>query len=212
LTGEIGSGKSYVGEKLVALAKASGLEAHNIELDHLAWQIQSDLKEDKYTIVRKQIIDIFGAEAANLDGSINRKALGEIVFADQQKLNKLNEIMETPILVRLRRELKNKKGLIILNAALLAEAKMSQLSNYNTILLSVDEGIQNKRLLERDLSQEQIKRRLISQYDFISKKKALMAEIKRNQQGKLWILDNSHASDLEIKKLFKDLLLYFGLN
>lgn len=212
LTGEIGTGKSYVGQKLVSLANKMNLEAHNIELDHLAWQIQSDLKEEKYEVVRKQIADTFGAEVINSDGSINRKVLGEIVFADQKKLNKLNEIMETPILVRLRRELKNKKGLIILNAALLAEAKMSQLSNYNTILLSVDEKIQNKRLLDRDLNQAQIKRRLKSQYDFASKKKSLEAEIKQNQQGKLWVLNNDKASDLEIKKLLKDLLFYFGLN
>lgn len=212
LTGEIGSGKSYIGQKLVELANKINLEAHNIELDHLSWQIQSDLKEEKYEIVRKQIIDTFGAEVANVDGSINRKTLGEIVFADKQKLNKLNEIMETPILVRLRRELKNKKGLIILNAALLAEAKMSQLSNYNTILLSVDEKIQNKRLSDRDLSQEQIKRRLKSQYDFLSKKKYLEAEIKQNQQGRLWILDNNNVSNSETKKLLQDLLFYFGLN
>ncbi len=211
LTGEIGTGKSYVGQKLVSLANKMNLEAHNIELDHLAWQIQSDLKEEKYELVRKQIANTFGAEVINPDGSVNRKTLGEIVFADQKKLNKLNEIMETPILVRLRRELKNKKGLIILNAALLAEAKMSQLSNYNTILLSVDEKIQNKRLLDRDLSQAQIKRRLKSQYDFASKKKSLETEIKQNQQGKLWVLNNDKASDLEIKKLLKDLLFYFGL-
>lgn len=212
LTGEIGAGKSHVGQKLVSLANEMNLEAHNIELDHLAWQIQSDLKEEKYELVRKQIADTFGVEVINPDGSINRKTLGEIVFADQKKLNKLNEIMETPILVRLRRELKNKKGLIILNAALLAEAKMSQLSNYNTILLSVDEKIQNKRLLDRDLSQAQIKRRLKSQYDFASKKKSLETEIKQNQQGKLWVLKNDKASDLEIKKLLQNLLSYFGLD
>lgn len=212
LTGEIGSGKSYLGQKLVNFAKAKGLDAHNIELDHLSWQIQADLKEDKYAVVRKQIIDVFGAEVPNPDGSINRKVLGEIVFADQKKLERLNEIMETPILVRLRRELKNKKGLIFLNAALLAEAKMSQLSNYNAILLSVDEKIQNKRLLDRDLNQEQIKRRLMSQYDFTSKKKFLEAEIKQNKQGKLWILNNNAASDSEIEKLLRDILSYFSLN
>ena len=212
LTGEIGSGKSYVGQKLVDLAKKNGLKAHNIELDDLAKQIQSDLKEDKYEIVRKQIIDVFGVEVSNSDGSINRKILGEIVFADQKKLSRLNELMETPILVRLRRELKNKKGLIILNAALLAEAKMSQLSNYNTILLSVDEKTQNQRLLDRDLSQEQIKRRLKSQYDFASKKKYLEVKISKNQQGKLWVFDNRNASELEIKKLLQSVLSYFGFD
>lgn len=212
LTGEIGAGKSYVGQKLVELAKAMNLEAHNIELDHLSWQIQDDLKEEKYEVVRKQIIDTFGAEVGNIDGSINRKALGEIVFADQKKLERLNEIMDTPILVRLRRELKDKKGLIFLNASLLAEAGMGQLSNYNMILLSVDEATQEKRLLDRDLDKEQIKRRLMSQYDFAHKKKQLEKEIAENRQGKLWVLENSTSNELEIKKLLQELAVYFGLN
>ncbi|AKM81412.1 MAG: Pantetheine-phosphate adenylyltransferase [Candidatus Pacebacteria bacterium GW2011_GWF2_38_9] len=212
LTGEIGVGKSYLGQKMVALAQKMGLEAHNIELDHLSWQIQSDLKEEKYEVVRKKIIDTFGAEIANNDGSINRKILGEIVFANQKKLDKLNEIMETPILVRLRRELKNKKGLIFLNAALLVEAQMSQLSNYNTILLGVDEKTQQERLLERGLNKEQIKRRLKSQYDFANKKKNLQKEIEMSKQGKLWTLNKKNVTGEEMKKLLNELLLYFGIN
>lgn len=212
LSGEIGSGKSYVGQKLVDLATNFGIEAHNIELDHLSWQIQADLKEEKYAVVRKQIIAAFGDEVANTDGSINRKVLGELVFADQKKLNLLNEIMDTPILVRLRRELKDKKGLIFLNAALLVEAKMSQLSNYNMILVSVDEKIQEKRLLARDLDKEQIRRRLLSQYDFAHKKEQLEKEIVANRQGKLWVLENSISSELKIKKLLQELIAHFGLN
>jgi dephospho-CoA kinase len=211
LTGEIGAGKSYVGQKLVELAKTMNLEAHNIELDHLSWQIQDDLKEEKYEVVRKQIVDTFGAEVGNVDGSINRKALGEIVFADQKKLERLNEIMDTPILVRLRRELKDKKGLIFLNASLLAEAGMSQLSNHNTILLSVDEKTQEKRLLARDLDKEQIKRRLISQYDFAHKKEQLEKEIEENRQGKLWVLENQVDNDSKIKKILQNVLAYFEL-
>ena len=209
LTGEIGAGKSYVGEKLVELAKEMNLEAHNIELDHLSWQIQDDLKEEKYEVVRKQIIDTFGAEVGNADGSINRKALGEIVFADQKKLERLNEIMDTPILVRLRRELKDKKGLIFLNASLLAEAGMGQLSNYNMILLSVDEITQEKRLLARGLDKEQIKRRLMSQYDFAHKKEQLEKEIEDNRQGKLWVLENQEKNEKKIEELLKNLSEYF---
>lgn len=211
LTGEIGAGKSYVGQKLVELAKTMNLEAHNIELDHLSWQIQDDLKEEKYEVVRKQIVDTFGAEVGNADGSINRKALGEIVFADQKKLERLNEIMDTPILVRLRRELKDKKGLIFLNASLLAEAGMGQLSNYNMILLSVDEVTQEKRLLSRDLDKEQIKRRLKSQYDFAHKKEQLEKEIEVNRQGKLWVLENQVDNDSEIKEMLQNVLAYFEL-
>lgn len=211
LTGEIGSGKSYVGEKMLELARKKGLEAHNIELDHLSWQIQEDLQEEKYALVRKQITDLFGAEVAKADGSINRKVLGEIVFADQEKLKKLNEIMATPILVRLRRELKDKKGLIFLNAALLVEASMSQLVNYNMLLLSVSEKVQQERLLSRGLNQEQIQRRLQSQYNFLNKKKHLEDDIAKYGQGKLWILENDSAKEQDIQKTLDSILLYFGL-
>lgn len=211
LTGEIGSGKSYVGEKMLELARKKGIEAHNIELDHLSWQIQEDLQEEKYALVRKKITDLFGAEVAKADGSINRKVLGEIVFADQEKLKKLNEIMATPILVRLRRELKDKKGLIFLNAALLVEASMSQLVNYNMLLLSVSEKFQQERLLGRGLNQEQIQRRLQSQYNFLNKKKHLEDNIAKYGQGKLWILENDSAKEQDVQKTLDSILLHFGL-
>jgi pantetheine-phosphate adenylyltransferase/dephospho-CoA kinase len=212
LTGEIGSGKSYVGEALVELAKKDNVSFHNLELDILAQQIQQDLSEEKYALVRKEIVENFGEGVKSKDGSIDRKALGEIVFADAQKLAKLNSIMHTPILVRLRKELKNKKGLIVLNAALLAETKMMDLSNYNLILLNVDEKIQEQRLVERGLNKEQIKRRLLSQYDFKKKKEIIEETIAQNQHGKLFILDNSQENnEAAIASLWQDLKKYFSI-
>ncbi len=211
LTGEIGSGKSYVGEQLVALAKEVGLQAHSIELDQLAWQIQSDLQEAKYASVRKQIAAVFGSGVLTENGAIDRKALGEIVFGSQAALEQLNAIMATPILVRLRKELKNKQGLIILNAALLVEAQMSQLTNYNMILLQVDGQVQQERLLARGLTAEQIQRRLASQYDFTRKKEILEQAITDSKQGQLWIFDNTKATKVEIKKLLEQIRAYFKM-
>jgi pantetheine-phosphate adenylyltransferase len=212
LTGEIGSGKSYVGEQLVKLAKKDKIVAHNIELDLLAQQIQEDLSEEKYELVRQEIIKNFGQEVSKEDRSIDRKALGEIVFADSQKLTKLNEIMHTPILVRLRKELKNKEGLIILNAALLAETEMMDLSNYNLILLNVNEKTQEQRLIKRGLSKEQIKRRLASQYDFAKKKNIIEKAISNYQHGQLFILENSaDSNEQKIARLWQDLKKYFAL-
>jgi pantetheine-phosphate adenylyltransferase len=212
LTGEIGSGKSYIGESLVELAQKDGVSLHNLELDLLSQQIQQDLSEEKYTLVRKEIIKTFGEGVAKSDGSIDRKALGEIVFADAQKLAKLNQIMHTPILVRLRKELKNKKGLIVLNAALLAETEMMDLSNYNLILLNVADGVQERRLIKRGLNKEQIKRRLLSQYDFDKKKKIIEKAIAQKQHGKLFILDNSQENnEATIINLWQDLKKYFSI-
>jgi pantetheine-phosphate adenylyltransferase/dephospho-CoA kinase len=210
LTGEIGSGKSYVGELLVKMARKDHLPVHNIELDILAQQIQEDLNEEKYELVRQEIIKNFGQKVCKKEGGIDRKALGEIVFADSQKLTKLNEIMHTPILVRLRKELKNKKGLVILNAALLAETRMMDLSNYNLILLDVNEKTQEQRLIKRGLNKDQIKRRLASQYDFAKKKKIIEQAISKHQHGRLFILENSLMNNEEkIATLWQDLKKYF---
>jgi len=211
LSGEIGSGKSYLGEQLVELGQAAGIEVHNIELDQLSWQIQSDLNEAKYALVRAEIIETFGPVVANEDGTINRKALGEIVFADAAKLELLNEIMRTPIMVRLRRELKNKTGLIILNAALLLEAKMSSLVNNNMILLDVDAKIQQQRLLARGLEPEQIQRRLESQYDLPHKSMELKKMIQRDQQGKLWLFNNDRHDEQAQRALLQDIVAYFKI-
>lgn len=163
-------------------------------------------------MVRQQIKDVFGTAVLQADGSINRKALGEIVFADAAKLAQLNEIMATPILVRLRKELLGKRGLIILNAALLVEAEMSQLANYNMILLSVAAAVQQERLLARGLEPKQIQRRLASQYDFAHKRAHLEADIAAKQQGKLWTLENNGENQQVVQHLFDELVGYFGLS
>jgi dephospho-CoA kinase len=210
LTGEIGVGKSYVGERLVDLAKDRGFAAHNIELDDISHQIQSDLKGEKYALLRKEIVETFGNEVLE-NGKINRKALGEIVFNDQEKLIKLNEIMHTAILLRLRKELKNLEGLVFINAALLAEAEMTTFANNNMLLLKANDKVQEKRLLERGLNKEQIKRRIDSQYNFANKKKNLENVIKEQGNGKLWIYDNSKGSDKELNKLLDQFLEYFKI-
>lgn len=213
LTGEIGVGKTYVGEKFVELGRARGLEVHNIDLDKIGHQIQEKLTQAKYQQIRKTIIKKFGKKVAHQNGTINRKILGEIVFEDQEKLEELNQIMYTPILVRLRRELQGKKGLIFFNAALIIEASMTYLCNHNMILVKADKATQQHRLLARNLTKQQIKRRLDSQYDFMTKKKTLEKVIKKDQQGQIWIVNNNgQNTDKNIQKCFEAVItsLKFG--
>ncbi len=202
VTGEIGVGKSFVCQKLVELGKEQGLEVHHIELDHLAHDIYERLTETGYAKVRQQLTKEFGEKIKNPAGTINRKILGEIVFHDEDKLAALNKIMYTPILVRLRRELYGKKGLILLNAALIAESDMAYLSNNNVILVKADEKIQRQRLEARDLTVEQIKTRLASQYDFAKKKQELEKIIRRDHQGQLWIVESNGRKVVQDLKQF----------
>lgn len=163
VTGTIGSGKSYVTEKFVELGKSKGIEVHNIDLDRISHDILSTLKEPKYIQVRENIVEAFGENVKNPDGSINRKSLGEIVFNNSEKLALLDEIMQSPIEERMRREMYGKKGLILINAALLLEKRLLHYSNNNVLIVTVNEEKQHERLKLRGLTEEQISHRVSSQ-------------------------------------------------
>jgi len=191
ITGEIGVGKSYVGKKLEDIGKTNGVSVHNVELDEIGHKILSCLEEPKYQEVRQTVVETFGEQLMLPDGQINRKALGEIVFNDQDKLEELNKIMHDPIMVRLRRELYGKKGLVLFNAALLAESEMGYLCNNNHVLVTANKESQERRLRKRGLSSQQIERRLGCQYSTQEKKEKIEATISRDKQGKLWTFNNS---------------------
>jgi pantetheine-phosphate adenylyltransferase len=210
ITGEIGSGKSYIGNEFVRLGKQKSIEVHNIELDQIAHDILSTLNEPVYVSTRKKISSRFGKHLIQQDGSIDRKVLGEIVFNDQSALEELNRIMENPLHVRLRKELQRKDGLIVVNAALIAETGMSYISNNNTLLVYVDKNTQESRLLSRGLTSEQIKRRLQSQYNYSKKRQKLEENIQRSNHGTIWTIDNSGKKD-EIETTFEDILAHFGI-
>lgn len=204
VTGCMGCGKSYVCKKFEELGKKYDIPVHNIELDYLGHEILSKNDEPKYEEVRNKVKNTFpGVEKE--DGSIDRKALGEIVFNDYEKLKELNEIMLTPITVKLRREMHDKKGLILVNAALLAEADLGHVYNNNVVLVTADKDSQYRRLKERNLNEAQIERRLNSQYSEEEKKAAL--ESKAKYHGNVWTLDNSDDSDPNaVEEMFNDVV------
>ncbi len=210
ITGEIGAGKSYVSERFVELGKKQGVPVHHIDLDYVTHQIYQELPQPKYHQVRDTIASEFGSRVKNNDGGINRKVLGEIVFNDYDKLRRLNQIMEKPLLVRIKRELYGKEGLILLNAALIIEANMTFLSNNHVCLIKTDDRTQKKRLTERDLNQEQIQRRLDSQYTFSEKQKSLQEQIEQDGFGQSWVINNTQqASASEIENKLSQIFRYF---
>ena len=198
VTGEIGAGKSYISKKLEEIGKERGILVYNIELDYLPHQIYSgELKEPRYVSIRNEIVSIFGDAVGNTDGTINRHELGDIVFNDSLKLDQLNEIMKKPMEVRLKREMYGKKGLVLVNAALIAESNMSYLSNNNVMIVSIDKATQEERLKGRGLDEDQIKRRLESQYDFKGKFDNLDHAITSSGNGNIWTFDNPDGLDID---------------
>ncbi|ADD02090.1 dephospho-CoA kinase [Thermoanaerobacter mathranii subsp. mathranii str. A3] len=143
LTGGIASGKSTVSK----LLKKMG--AVVIDADIVSREIMV-----KGTEAYNRIVEYFGKEILKEDGEIDRKKLGNIVFADRKKLKKLNEITHPIIIERIKEKIeeerkKNQQKAIVLDAALLIEMKLYKMVD-EVWLVVVDSKTQIKRVMERD--------------------------------------------------------------
>jgi pantetheine-phosphate adenylyltransferase len=205
ITGEIGVGKSFVADELVKLARETGQEAHNIELDALGHEILEELSEPKYQQLRVELIQKLGAEIADPDGKIIRKKLAEVVFGDPAKMQLLNDLMRSPLLVRLRKVIYGKKGLLFLNGAILAEAGWLPLVNNHVILVTADQATQQHRLEKRGLTAAQIDRRLASQAKAKNKLMAIQAAIEAAQFGQVWEVESTSALTAQLPSLLRKL-------
>lgn len=94
LTGGVATGKSLVAEILKSLG------ARIIDADVVARSIVEP-EMDAYN----DIVGEFGSAILNADKTINRKALGKIVFADKEKLKKLNSFTHPRIRARMTEEI-----------------------------------------------------------------------------------------------------------
>ncbi|HET9464222.1 MAG TPA: dephospho-CoA kinase [Gemmatimonadales bacterium] len=122
LTGGIGSGKSTVAKLLE---------------DEGAAVLSADLMGHEVYLPGKpaydEIIETFGPGVVAPDGTIDRKKLGPIVFADPANLAKLNAITHPPMKEMMRERLAEiaagGAGYAVLEAALLFDAGWDDLAN-----------------------------------------------------------------------------------
>ena len=150
ITGGIGSGKSQV---LSYLEKK--IHAVICQADQVAWELQ---KPDQKCY--EEIVEYFGTSILNKDKTINRKALGQIVFNDDAKLYALNGIMhpavKTEIQKRILQEKEKGTKLFFLEAALLIEEHYDEICD-ELWYIYTSEPIRRQRLKEsREYSGEKI--------------------------------------------------------
>jgi len=159
LTGGIASGKSVVSERLAERG------AVLIDADVLAREIV-----DAGTPALAEIVSEFGPEMVNEDGSLDRKALGALIFSDEQKRERLNAITHPKIWRRTKQliadaEKHDPGAVVVYDVPLLAEAAGKRDLDFDLIVVvHADTGTRIRRMVEhRGMTRDEALHRMGSQ-------------------------------------------------
>lgn len=139
LTGGIASGKSTVAHEFKRLG------AEVIDADDVARDVVAPGEP-----ALDEIVELFGSEVLNENGELDRAALRERVFNDEQARRQLESIIHPRVRKRLE-ETKNrsKAPYVILVVPLLAEGSLGRMMD-RILVVDVPEEVQIDRLVERD--------------------------------------------------------------
>lgn len=174
ITGGIGCGKSTL---------LTWLKQHHIEY------IDADLVAREVVVKGSETLnklsDIFGKKIINVDGTLNRKKLADIVFNDKKSLNKLNNIMHADICenMKIKTDKARQKGVKVLfyDVPLLIEINLHKLMDEVWVVWA-DEETCISRIMKRDnLKREEAINRIKSQMPISEKKK--YANVLLNNSG-----------------------------
>lgn len=156
LTGTPGAGKSLAAEYL------RGKGAIIISGDDIGREVL-----ETYPVTLKKLVKAFGNGILNSDGSLDRKSLGKIVFADSKKLRKLNSIIH-PYLLRLLKSKVNKyrksmsRKLVVVDAALIFEWGIEDWFDY-ILVVTASRANRIKRMIDSGLTKKEASDRISSQ-------------------------------------------------
>ncbi|MBY0505793.1 MAG: dephospho-CoA kinase [Bryobacteraceae bacterium] len=162
LTGGLATGKSFVGQALVKLG------CHLLQADHLGHAVLAPDGE-----AYQAVIDAFGRQILNDDGQINRKRLGEIVFANPAELARLNALVHPAVFARQEAWFASRPpgAIAIIEAAIMVET--GSYRRYHCLILTVCRPeLQIARAMARDgLTEAQVRDRLARQLPESEKRK-----------------------------------------
>lgn len=156
ITGSSGSGKTTVSEIL-----SEELDAKRINADQVVKQLQQ--KGNKYY---EEIVQVFSQEILQEDGNLDRKKIAEIIFQDESKKEKLNQLTYKYVVEKIKEQInRTKEEYIIIDAPLLIESKLNEICDVIIAVISKkDEQI--KRISNRDnIEEKHAKLRLNAQKD-----------------------------------------------
>lgn len=161
LTGGIASGKTTVSARLEELG------AQIIDADRIGHEIIAPGGP-----AYDPVLEAFGRDILAPDGTVDRRKLGALAFADPERLKRLNGISH-PIMARRMgeqiaaaraRRPAERPPLIVLDAAILLEAGWDRLCDAVWAVEAPPEAALARLIARNGLSEEQARRRLDSQW------------------------------------------------
>jgi dephospho-CoA kinase len=165
LTGSIAVGKSFV------TSIFSGLGCHTLDADETAREVVLPGSAGLEAVAQS-----FGRDVLNEDGTLNRRRLGELIFANDEQRQKLNHILHPFIIARQDEimrdwEREDPQGIGIIDAALMIESGGYRRFD-KLIVVHCRPEVQLERLMLRNgLSRDEAQARIDSQMPQAEKQK-----------------------------------------
>jgi dephospho-CoA kinase len=157
LTGGIACGKSTVSRLLASRG------AIVIDADILAREVVEPGAPALAEVVR-----VFGPDMLNEDGTLNRKQLGKVVFDNEAKRKRLEELLHPAIIQLMQERMAEAERLqpdklVVADVPLLYEAQMEDMFQ-EVLVVAASREVQLERLMQRDgLSGEEAELRIDAQ-------------------------------------------------
>lgn len=156
LTGGIGTGKSTV----AAFLEQQGATILNAD----------QIGHEVYVAGRPafhELVEAFGQEIVAPDGSVDRKKLGSIVFADPKQMARLNSIVHPRMKGIMREKLQELQrsgvSIAVIEAAILFEARWDDLASEVWVTSAPPEIAAERVAVRSNLTKEQVMERIKAQ-------------------------------------------------
>jgi len=188
VTGGIGSGKSEVCKAFMAL----GVPV--VDLDHIARDMSAP-GSSAMQAVRAQ----FGDSMFNAEGQLDRAKLRELVFAEPDALDQLNQIMHPAIRREAIRQIAAyTEAYVVLAIPLLVESRADWQMVDHVLVVDCDKQTQLTRVVQRSQLSEGMAQAMIAAQSSRDERLAIADSVIENDQT----LDNLQEKVLEFHKNF----------
>jgi dephospho-CoA kinase len=157
ITGNIACGKTTIGQILLELGASLYIDADAVV--HELYALDQPLN--------REITQVFGESVQNQDGTINRKALGSIVFQDPMRLRELESMLHPLVTAKITERIVNsgEDETIIIDAVKLLEGGLKKLC-HSTWLITCSLECERQRLMStRGMSLSEAEARISVQPD-----------------------------------------------